>query len=168
MNRIENLRDLFIQQGRELYNSTVQQMEELPRIEQQAVSTELKRIITRQINKVQNQQVRLAEALRKINASPDGERCIATESILKQIHSNINRCPDDSVRDAGIINQLQTLIHRKLAGYGTTTSYAREIGQEYSARTLHEALVEERELDVELSSLAEEQITRTANMAIVA
>ena len=166
MNRIENLRDLFIQQGRELYNATAQQIEELPRIEKQASSAELKRIIGRQVNKAQNQQVRLAEALQKINASPDGERCVATETILRQSQASINRSLEPAVRDASIITHMQSLIHRKLAGFGSTTSFAREIGQEQSARTLHEALLEEKELDKELSDLAEEQVNRQANLAI--
>ena len=166
MNKIVNLRDLYIQQSRELYNATAREISELPKLEAESTSTELKGIITRQILKSMNQQVRLAEAMKEINASPDGESCMLTENILKQAQKNASRAADHSVRDAGIITSMQQLVHRKLAGFGTTSSFAREIGQEQSARTLHEALIEAWEIDSALSELAEEVINKLAKTTL--
>jgi ferritin-like metal-binding protein YciE len=164
MNKIENLRDLYIQQGRELFNSGAQQLAELPKIEMQVHSPQLRKIINRQILKIQNQQVRLAQALKRINASPEGEKCLATESILKVAQFHINRASDPSVRDAGIIVHMQYLVHLEVAGFGSAKSFAREIGQEESANTFMEVLHEERDLDSQYSELADLEINRLATM----
>jgi len=166
MKKIVNLRDLYIQQSRELYNATEREISELPKLESQSTSQQLKAIITKQILKSMNQQVRIAEAMKDINASPEGEICLITESILEHAHNNTSRAADSAVRDAGIITSMQHLIHRKLAGFGSTCSFAREIGQEHSARTLHEALIEAWEIDNALSELAEVVINKLAKVSL--
>ena len=168
MNKISNLRDLFIEQGRELYNSNYQEIVELPDIERQVTSLELKKIIHKQYIKAQYQQFRIKDLFEKINASPDGEKCEITESIIKKTLSQIRRSTVASVRDAGIISLIQMLNHRKIAGLGSLTAYAREIDQEQSAKSLHEALVDEKEIDEELSELAENEINKMAKTAIFA
>jgi ferritin-like metal-binding protein YciE len=166
LNRIDNLRDLFLQQGRELYSSTLQELAELPKIEKQVSSPVLKKLINKKIMRIQNEQVKLAEVLKEINASPDGNGAYATESILKMMQSQINRCTDSAARDAGVILNLQRLIHWKLAGLGTTSAFAAEIGQEKGAGTLLDVLQEAKELDRELSQLARGEINRQANASV--
>ena len=61
---------------------------------------------------------------------------------------------------------MQRLIHWKLAGLGTTSAYALEIGQDTSAKTLHDVILEAKSLDLELSRLALGEINRQANAAV--
>ena len=166
MMKLENLRDLFIQHGRELYDCNEQEIAELPKILNEVSSPQLRKILERQLNKAENQRVRMREAFLKINSNPAGEECVPTRSILKQVHDRIEKSQQENVKDAGIIAGIQILNHRKISGLGSAISFAREIGQEESARSFHEALLEEKEIDKELSELAEKEINRRARLSV--
>lgn len=162
MKKIENLKDLFIEQSRELYDSNRQELKELPSIEKQATSTELKKIIKKQVGKVKSQQECLMDALAIFDAEPDGEKCETTEAILRHSHTLINASNDNEVRDASILNAVQQLGHRKIAGLGSTSAYARELGRESTAKSLHVLLNDEHQIDRELTLLAQDQINKQA------
>ncbi|ELR69517.1 Hypothetical protein C900_05049 [Fulvivirga imtechensis AK7] len=160
--KLENLKDLFLEQGRELYDAAKQEQKELPGIQKQVTNQQLRKIIDRQLD-VANTEIRyLDEAFKKLNASAQGEKNHCCESIIKQTKSLIDRSKDAEVRDAVIVNSIQRLNHNKITGFGSLTSYAKEIGHKEIADSLHKALEQEKGIDQDLSNLAEKEINRKA------
>jgi ferritin-like metal-binding protein YciE len=159
---MENLKDLLIEQGRELYDASRQEQKELPKIQQQVTNPKLRNVIARQLDTARTQTQRLQDAFRKLNASPEGEKNECAQSILKQAKSLIDRSRDAEIRDAAIVNTIQRLNHTKVASFGSLASYAREIGQEDLARMFHESAASEKDFDRELTQLAEKEINRNA------
>lgn len=161
-NKLENLKDLFIEQGRELYDASKQEQNELPIIRNRIKSEALKKVIDRQLTSAKKQNLRIQEALKKVNTTPEGVKSESFQSVLKQAKNLIERTEDNGVRDAAIVNSIQRLNHNKITGLGSLASYAKEIGHQDIAKSLHEVLDEEKALDKELSDLAQKEINRKA------
>lgn len=162
MDQITNLRDLLIEEGRELYSANEQELQELPIIELQISSSELKQLIQEQMHKSRAQLEQLTQAMVALKADFQGGWCETTQAILKHLQQLINSSLRKEVRDAGIISALQQLSHRKIAGLGTITSYARAIGQIEAAKILHKTLDEEKNMDQKFSHTAEGRVNRWA------
>lgn len=159
---VRNLRDLFIEQGRELYDAFQQEQKELPKIQLKANNQELKRIINNQLDMAENESIQLEGAFRKLNASPKGEKSECYQSIFKQTKNLIDRSKDSEIRDAAIINSVQRLNNNKITDFKSLLTYAKEIGQEETASSFYEALNEEKDIDRELTDLAEKEINKKA------
>ncbi len=162
MSNIENLRDLFVEQGRELYDASRQEQEELPAIRNQVHDETLRNIIDNQLKTAREQHEILRSALENLKEKPEGEKNECCSSIFKQTHNLINRSTDPNVRDAAVVNAIQRLNHNKITGLGSLASYARVIGQKEAANAIHETLIEEKTIDAELSALAESELNKKA------
>lgn len=162
MNKLENLKDLFIAQGRELYDASRQEQRELPNIRVQVRNQQLQKIIDKQLKMAKDQDQRLKEALSRLNSSPEGEKSECCESVFRTTKTLIDRSKDAEIRDAAIINSIQRLNHNKITGLGSLAAYAKQIGQKDVAKSLHNALKEEKDIDEELSDLAEKEINKLA------
>lgn len=166
MEQIENLKDLFVEQGRELYDASLQEQKELPNIEKRAKTQELKKIINRQIKTAKDQNERLQQAFKELKAVPTGVKSLYCDAIMRQTRDLIDRCKDPEVCDAAIVGAIQHLNHHKITGYGTLAAYANELGQRDLATKLHQALEEEKTIDTELNNLAKREINKTAVTAV--
>lgn len=159
---IENLKDLFIEQGRELYNTSIQEERELEEIKRRAENKELKDIIDKEIKYSALQKEKLHVAFIKMDIDPEGEGCETSEAILMQARDFMDRSRDSEVRDAAIINAVQRLNHNKITGLGSFRSYAEELGETEIADSFREFLRSEKEIDKNLSELAINRINKSA------
>lgn len=162
MKRIENLRDLLVEEGRVLYDANRQEQKELKALEMQASTFGLKKLIKEQAQQAENQQQHLREAFHHLQENCEGGKCEATQIILNRAQQLIDQSKGAEVRDAGIISSLQQLNHHKIASLGNSASHAREIGQEEAAKIFHDALEQEKEIDRKLSTLAQLDINKKA------
>ena len=160
--KINNLKDLFVEQGRELYDSSLQEEKELVAIENHVSNIELKNVINRQLNTAKDQRTRLDKAFKTINAKVEGEKNECCQAVFRKTQSLIDRSGDPRIKDAVIINSIQRLNHGKIAVLGSLASYAKEIGYPEIAFSIHETLNEEKAIDRELTDLAEKEINQKA------
>lgn len=154
MKNIENLNDLLIEQARELYSTENQELEVLPKFEKQVSSPELKEVINMQIEKAKEQRERIEKVFEQLEVTPVGEFSEPFGALVNKGNQLIHRSADSEVKDAGIINSIQQFNHYKIAGYGTISTYAKELGKEEVATLLHESLTEEKRCCSELTDLA--------------
>jgi ferritin-like metal-binding protein YciE len=61
---------------------------------------------------------------------------------------------EGELRDAALIGAAQRVEHYEMAGYGTVSAFAEELGESEHVTLLNETLEEEKETDEKLSSLA--------------
>jgi ferritin-like metal-binding protein YciE len=160
--KIKNLKDLFIEQGRELYDSSIQEEKQLGIIENHAWNTKLKNVINRQLSTARDQRDRLTSAFKTLNTQIEGEKNECSQAVLRKTQSLIDRSHDQRIKDAVIINSIQRLNHTKIAGLGSLASYAKEIGHPEIAHSIQETLEQEKAIDRELSDLAEKEINQKA------
>ncbi len=168
MKKIQNLKDLLIEQGRELHSSYQQELKELPNIEKKAASAKLKKIINKETQRIKSQQTNLVNVFGKLNANPNGNQSTVTKSILSEANERINNSKTKEVCDACIVNSLQQLGHKKVSDLGAISAYAKEIGNTEAATILHNSLNEEKQIGKELINLAQKDINRKAASAVTA
>lgn len=161
--KVENLRDLYVEELQDLYNSENQIIKALPKIIKAVNSTELKDALQEHLEVTKEQSSRLEDIFSKLDEDPEGKKCKGMEGLLKEGEEVIKEDMDPDVRDAAIISAAQRVEHYEIAGYGCVRTYANLLGEEESAGILEEILSEEKEADSKLNSLAENINIEAAN-----
>jgi ferritin-like metal-binding protein YciE len=167
MKEIKNLRDLFLEEGREVYDANRQGLKMFKDIEAKASTDRLKNLIRKEAQQTESQQQNILEAFKRLNENCEGGKCATTQSILNRTQQFINKSNTKETRDASIISSLQQLTHMRMADLGSTAAHAREIGHEETARMFHDALEQEKKFDKELSNLAQGGINKQATYPVM-
>lgn len=164
--KIETLKDLFLEVSEDLYSACHVEQKELPHIQSKSTSLQLK-IAIEQKKIISREQIKtLREIFDQSWVDPTSNDNECYQSIFKQVYSFIERAKDARVKDVAIINNMQRLCHNKIAGIGTLTAYAEELGYDELANTLHKLLNEEKTIDADLTKMAVVDINRRAIPAL--
>jgi len=153
---INSLRELYIDQLRDLYDAEYQLIKALPKMAEGATSEELREGIEEHLEQTRNQAQRLEQIFERLGETPKGERCKGMEGVIKEGSETLEKEMDDDTKDAAIIAAAQRVEHYEIAGYGTARTYANLLGETEAAELLEETLDEEKETDQKLTQLAEE------------
>jgi ferritin-like metal-binding protein YciE len=153
--KLESLRDLYLEQLRDLYDAENQLIEALPKMAESASSADLRRGFNDHLRQTHEHVARLERIFKKLNAKPTGQTCQGMKALIKE-SAEMNKLKSDAeVKDAGLIAAAQRVEHYEIAGYGTARTYAELLGDEEAARSLERTLQEEEETDDRLADLAE-------------
>jgi ferritin-like metal-binding protein YciE len=162
---METLRDLYIDELKDLYSAEKQLLKALPKMAKAASSPELKQAFQTHLQQTEQQVARLEQVFEGLEASPRGKKCVGMEGLIEEAQELIGEDPEAEVLDAGLISKAQHVEHYEIAGYGTVRAYALLLGEEEQAQLLQETLDEEGETDKLLTELAETAINLEAAMA---
>lgn len=127
-NKIGTLNDLFIYQGREMYNVSKETERVLPSIISKVRDPKLKTVLERVLTTTKEECTRIEEAFKVMNESPKGTVSEWTTSMFERTTSIIQNCTDPEVCDAVIINAFQQVNHNKIVGFWSLCSYAKVLG----------------------------------------
>jgi ferritin-like metal-binding protein YciE len=153
--KLNSLRDLFIEELRDLYSAETQLVKALPKMAQAATDSQLKEAITDHLEQTEGHVERLKEIFEAMDEKPEGETCKAMEGLIEE-GSHMAKAKGDSVIvDSGIIGACQRVEHYEMAGYGTARSLAQRLGEQEAVTLLQETLDEESEADNLLTEIAE-------------
>jgi ferritin-like metal-binding protein YciE len=163
--QMNSLRELYVEELRDLYSAENQILKALPRMIRAASNKDLQRAFTLHERQTQQHVKRLDRIFRALDESTRGKKCKGMEGLLEEGQELIKERPEPEVLDAGLISAAQRVEHYEMAGYGTVRTYARQLGEEEQANLLQETLNEEGETDKLLTSLAESSINIEADQA---
>lgn len=153
--KIENLRDLYVSELKDIYSAEKQIVEALPKMAQAASHTGLKAAFNQHLDQSHTHMQRLEQVFQQLDVSPRGKRCKGVEGLLKEGEEFIkDRSIDDDARDAALIAAAQRVEHYEIAAYGTVRTYAQLLGDRQAAQVLQQTLNEEGETDKRLTELA--------------
>ena len=158
----ETLRDLYLNELRDLYSAETQLLEALPKMAQAATSSQLREAFTAHLEETEGHVSRLEEIFDALGEEPTGETCKAMEGLIEEGGDYIKASGDPDVRDAGLIGAAQRVEHYEMAGYGTTRALAARLGESEAADTLQATLEEEAEADRKLTAIAESEVNPEA------
>ena len=167
MRKVTNLKELFIEQVRDLYNSEKQQLEILPELRNRVVVDELQQAIDKYIDETKEHINRLENVFNNLNLTAGGEKCEAMEGLINETVHLAERSADSEVLDAGIITSLQRINHYEMAGYGSACAFAKELGHSEISETLHKTLEEAKNMDLHLTRLAKENVNERAKVSSI-
>jgi len=159
---METLKDLYVEQLRDLYSAESQILKALPKMEKAASHDPLKMAFKEHREVTEKQVERLDRIFEMLGEKPSGHHCKGMEGLLKEGDEAIKETGDKDTLDAGLIAAAQRVEHYEIAGYGTVRSYARHLGLDEHAQLLDQTLKEEGETDHRLTGLAESIINPDA------
>jgi ferritin-like metal-binding protein YciE len=155
MSKITNLRDVFVEQLKDLYNAEHQLLKALPKMAKAATSPDLAQGFEEHLEQTKGHVNRLEEIFKKLEEKPTGKKCKAMEGLIKEGAETIAEDASDAAKDAMLIAAAQRVEHYEIAGYGSVKTYADLLGEDEAAELLAETLQEEKDTDEKLTEAAE-------------
>jgi ferritin-like metal-binding protein YciE len=150
------LKDLYVDELKDLYDAEHQIIKALPKMIEAASSEELQSALTEHLEITRTQAERIEQIFESMGEKAKAKKCKGMEGVIKEGSEVIEENDDEQVRDAGIIAAAQRVEHYEMAGYGTARTYATLLGEDEAAELLEQTLNEEKEADEKLSQLAEQ------------
>ncbi len=163
MQQIDNLEGLYAagiaelksaeQQGLHAYDSEL-----LPK----AKSPELKQALQKHRVETEQQLQRLQQIQQRMggqHADVQNEVVMAIMKAGKDLHSRIT---NEQVADASMVTGAQIVEHYEIAAYGSTATYAKQLGKQEDLQLLLQSLEEEKRTDEILTELAKGSLNQKA------
>lgn len=158
---IATLRDMRLAELQELYSAEQQLQALLPELATAAHNVRLRQRLADYAFEITPRLGVLESHLRQLGADPREHPDQAMQALAAEARKMMKvREPD--VRDSGLIASVQRLLHYRLAGFGTVAAYARALGETYHAGALAGFSSRDKEVDAQLTELAENIINPTA------
>jgi ferritin-like metal-binding protein YciE len=152
----EGLKELYIDELKDLYSAENQLLKALPKLAKAASSDELQDGFKQHLEQTRGHVERLEQIFKSLDASPRGKKCVGMEGLVKEGSELMEEDFEQAVMDAALIGAAQRVEHYEIAAYGTVSEFARILGEEQHVSLLEETLQEEKETDEKLTSLAKE------------
>lgn len=164
MPALKTLRDLLVDELRDLHNAENQLLKALPKMAKAASHEDLKEGFNEHLQQTQEHVDRLDRAFKILGANAKGKTCHAMKGLVEEGAEAIEADAPDAIRDAQLIGAAQRVEHYEIAAYGTARAFAQTLGETKVADLLQDTLDEEGETDKKLTALAE-VINEEANSA---
>jgi ferritin-like metal-binding protein YciE len=156
--KLETLRDLLVEQLKDLYDAEHRITKALPKMAKAATSPELKAAFQKHLSETEGQIERLDQVFEQLGEKARKKTCKAMQGLIEEGEETIKEDAEPEVKDAALIASAQRVEHYEMAGYGTVRSYARLLEETAVVELLDATFEEERATDEALSELAESTI----------
>src|ERR1700730_11207090 len=160
----DGLKELYVDELRDLYNAENQLLKALPKMAKAASSEELKDAFEKHLEQTKTHVERLEEVFEGIGEKPKGKTCKAMKGLIEEGSEILHEDGEESVIDAGIIVAAQKVEHYEIASYGSVRTFAQLLGKDSSAELLQTTLDEESEANELLNTWAEDIVNPEALM----
>jgi ferritin-like metal-binding protein YciE len=160
--KINNLRDLFVEELQDLYDAEQQMTKALPKMAKSATTDELRNSFKSHLDQTRGQIERLDRVFETLGMKPKRKTCKAMKGLVEEGEEMMKMEIDPEVMDAALISAAQRVEHYEIAGYGCLRTYARQLGFKEAESLLQQTLDEEEATDKKLTMLAERGINQMA------
>ena len=154
--RKDSLRQLYVDELRDLYSAETQLVKALPKMAKASSSAELRQAFEEHLRQTSEQVSRLEQIFEMLGEKATGKKCLGMEGLVKEGSETMQEEYNDAVKDAAIIGAAQRVEHYEIAGYGTVRAFAELLGENEHISLIEETLEEEKQADEKLTQLAEE------------
>lgn len=164
MAAVTNLRELLVEELRDIYHAEKQITKALPKMIKAASSEELKAGFEQHLEETHGQIERLEQCFELLGEKARGKVCEAMKGIIEEASETMKEDMAPEVLDAVLVASAQKVEHYEIASYGTVMTWAEDLGEAGVAKLLSATLDEEKATDVKLTKLATTDINaRAAN-----
>ena len=162
---MDNLKDVYLDQLKDLHSANAQALEATRKMAAAASSDGLRRALEAGVKGIEDGNRHLEQILSGHGNEAAGEICKGMEGLVREArtHALKEDFSVDAARDAVIITQYQRMAHYAIAGYGSAAAFARQLGLNDDARTLGGMLDAAYSGDRTMTGLAEGGINEAAS-----
>jgi ferritin-like metal-binding protein YciE len=158
------LKEFFVDELKDIYYAEKQIAKTLPKMKKAATSEELKTAFDSHKTMTEEQVDRLEKVFELLGEKAKGKTCEAIEGIIKEGEGIISDTETNTAtRDVGLIFAAQKVEHYEIATYGGLAQLAETLGLTEVAQLLHTTLEEEKQTDVLLTKIAENDVNYEAS-----
>src|SRR5215831_14317094 len=114
---INSLRELYVEQLRDLYDAETQLIKALPRMAKEATSDELRQEIEEHLEQTRGHAERLEEIFEELGEKAKGKKCKAMQGLIEEGKETLDEDMEEDTKDAAIIAAAQRVEHYEISGY---------------------------------------------------
>lgn len=152
---MDALRDLYVEELKDLYSAEKQLVRALPKMAKNAADPSLKEAFENHLAETEGHVARLEQIFQSLESSPRGKKCVGIEGLIEEANELLEEDAQEDVVDAGLISKAQHVEHYEIAGYGTVRTWAEVLGEDQHVELLQQTLDEEKNADALLSQLSQ-------------
>jgi ferritin-like metal-binding protein YciE len=139
-----SLREVLIDELRDLYSAENQLVKALPKAAKGAQSEELKQIFLEHLDETKGHVERLKQAFEHLGKKPTGKHCSGMEGAIEEVKEALEEDEEGALLDAGIVGAAARVEHYEIAGYSASILIATTLGETEIVSLLKETLAEEQ------------------------
>jgi ferritin-like metal-binding protein YciE len=151
---MESLRDVLIEELKDLYDAEKQLVKALPKMAKAASNDELREAFESHLEETKGHVQRLEQAFQLLEEKAKSKPCEAMKGLIAEGQETMQEDFSEPLLDSAIICAAQKVEHYEIAGYGTVCAWARSLGLEDVADLLDQTLNEEKAADEKLTEVA--------------
>jgi ferritin-like metal-binding protein YciE len=153
--KASTLKDVYVDELRDLYNAEQQLIKALPKMAKAATSEDLRQGFEEHLEQTKGHAGRLEQIFQTLGESIKGKKCKGMEGIVAEGAEVLSEDYEGATMDAAIISAAQRVEHYEIAAYGSVHAYATILDETEAADLLERTLNEEKETDQKLTDLSE-------------
>ena len=160
---VKNLREVLIDELKDLFSAENQLVKALPKMEKKAASPQLKLAFRSHLSETKNHVERLKDAGKALGTSLTGKSCKAMEGLVKEGGEVLEQeSKNPALIDALLIGAAQRVEHYEIAAYGTARAMAEELGEAQVVKLLNSTIKEEGAADKKLTEISLAEVLPSA------
>jgi ferritin-like metal-binding protein YciE len=149
-----SLKELYLDELRDLYDAENQLIKALPKIAKAAESDELRTGIEEHLEQTKGHAQRIEQILEALGEAVKGKKCKGMAGVLAEGNEMLGEDFEGALMDSAIISAAQRVEHYEIAAYGCVREWAELLGENEAVSLLSKTLEEEKETDEKLTELA--------------
>ena len=154
-NEESKLKELFVEELKDIYSAEKQLTKALPKMAKAATSEELANAFENHLAQTEEQITRVEQVFELMEMTARAKKCEGMAGLILEGQQAIEDTDDGTAtRDAALIIAAQKVEHYEIASYGSLLQLAKTIGLDEAVNLLEQTLNEEKETDVLLTELA--------------
>ena len=137
------LKDVLIDELRDMYSAENQLVKALPKLAKGANDSQLKQLFQDHLEETKGQVLRLKEVFERLGEKPTGQHCNGMEGIVEEGADALEKDEEGASFDSGLIGAALRTEHYEIAGYQACIAMAETLEEREIATLLGENLKEE-------------------------
>lgn len=164
--KIDDLKDLYLDELRDIYDAQHQIIEALEEMAESAHAPELKNALIEHRRQNDGQVQRIERVFQGLGERPERKTCKGIKGVIAEGREYVKAKGDPATIDAALVSSAQRIEHYEMAAYGTLRTYARVLDHLDQAALLQQNLDQATETDQRLTRLAESGINVEAAVGV--
>lgn len=152
----KNLKSLFVDELRDIYNAEQQLIKALPKMAKTANSADLRKSFEEHFEQTKGHTTRIEKIFNALGEPAKGKKCKGMEGLVTEGAEVMSEDYDGPLMDAALITAAQRVEHYEIAAYGSVHAFATVMGEDDAASLLEQTLKEEKETDEKLTILSKQ------------
>jgi ferritin-like metal-binding protein YciE len=151
--------ELLVLEMQEIHNAESQLARVMPRFVKAVESEKLQQMLETRLEQGAQLIQDIETSLEEMEQSPGRKKNVAAEGLINDMREHIQEIEAGPALDAVLIAAIQKTEHYCIAAWGTARSLAQALGNKTTVKVMERALKEGKDLDEQLTQLAEQEIT---------